>query len=67
LSPQQANHAQSAYRTAKDAVNNYWYRIVDAEQQVESLVAKAFQLPDALIEALADSYFDPKINWAMRT
>lgn len=67
LSPQQANHAQGAYRTAKGAVNNYWHRIVDAEKQVEDLVAKAFQLPDALIEALADNYFEPKINWAMRT
>ncbi|MGK2908821.1 MAG: Eco57I restriction-modification methylase domain-containing protein [Sphingobium sp.] len=67
LSPQQANHAQGAYRTAKGAVNNYWHRIVDAEKQVEELVAKAFQLPDALIEALSDSYFEPKINWAMRT
>jgi hypothetical protein len=67
LSPQQAKVVQDAFRSAKGAVNHYWHQIVDVEREAEELVAKAFRLPDSLIEALSSSYFEPKVNWAMRT
>lgn len=67
LSPQQANIVTAAFRSAKGAVNQYWPAIMAAENETEDLVAKAFRLPDSLVDTLSEGYFKPEICWAMRT
>ncbi len=67
MSVDEISSVRDAFRQAKSAVNNHWHNIVASEHLVEELVVKAFRLPDSLIEALSDSYFEPQISWALRS